>query len=131
MAVESARMVGLKGADIVLLPIMGDFRADRWDLGPPAFHEDRWRTIMRAQALDNQFAVVVARNRSTGSCIVTRQGEFLAWNDGNEPFVTADVPREDAFRSWSGSDFRDSTWMVRRPHLYDSFNDSANYGGSA
>ena len=123
-------MIGLNGADLLLLPIMGDFRADRWDPGPPVFHEGRWRTIMRAQALDNQFSVIVARNRSIGSCVVTRQGEFLAWNDGGQPFVTADVPRQDAFRAWNGSCFRDSTWMVRRPHLYDSFGDPAKHGGS-
>lgn len=130
MAPESARMVALNGADLLLLPIMGDFRADRWDIGPPVFHEDRWRTIMRSQALDNQLSMVVARNRSTGSCVVNRQGEFLAWNKGDQPFITADLPREDAFRSWNGSCFRDSAWMVRRPHLYGAFTDSANYGGS-
>jgi predicted amidohydrolase len=130
MAPESARLVALKGADFVLLPIMGDFRADRWDLGPPVFHEDRWRTIMRSQALDNQLTMVVARNRATGSCIVSRQGEFLAWNDGNQAFVTADVPRHDDFRSWNGSCFRDSAWQVRRPHLYDAFTDSVTHGGS-
>ena len=129
MAPESARMAGLNGADLLLLPIMGDFRADRWDLGPPTFHEDRWRTIMRAQALDNQFCLVVARNRSIGSCIVSRQGEFLAWNDGTLPFITANIPRQDEFRSWNGSSFRDSAWIVRRPHLYTAFSKPENYGG--
>ena len=128
MAPESARLAGLNGADLLLLPIMGDFRADRWDLGPPTFHEDRWRTIMRAQALDNQFSLVVARNRSVGSCIVSRQGEFLAWNDGQQPFVTADIPRQDAFRSWNGSSFRDSAWLVRRPHLYQALADPIRSG---
>lgn len=130
MVPESARMVGLNGADFLLLPIMGDFRADRWDLGPPVFNEDRWRTIMRAQALDNQFSLVVARNRSIGSCIVSRKGEFLAWNNGDQPFITAAVPREHAYRSWNGSCFRDSAWQVRRPHLYDAFIAPANRGGS-
>jgi predicted amidohydrolase len=130
MAPESARIAALKGADFLLLSIMGDFRADRWDMGPPVFHEDRWRTIMRSQALDNQFSLVVARNRAIGSCIVTPQGEFLAWNNGDQPFITADVPREDTFRSWNGSSFRDSTWMVRRPQLYGAFGDPTSYGGS-
>ena len=129
MAPESARMAALNGADLLLLPIMGDFRADRWDMGPPVFNEDRWRTIMRSQALDNQFSLAVARNRAAGSCIVSRKGDFLAWNDGNEAFVTADVPREDEHRSWNGSCFRDSAWQVRRPHLYEAFIDPANYGG--
>jgi predicted amidohydrolase len=130
MAPESARITALKGADLLLLPIMGDFRADRWNIGPPEFHEERWRTIMRSQALDNQFSLAVARNRSAGSCIVARNGDFLAWNDGTQPFITADVPRTDDFRSWNGSCFRDSAWQVRRPHLYGTFTDPANQGGS-
>ena len=130
MAPESARMVGLNGADFLLLPIMGDFRADRWDMGPPVFNEDRWRTIMRAQALDNQLSMVVARNRSVGSCIVSRKGDFLAWNNGDQPFITAEVPWEDDYRSWNGSCFRDSAWLVRRPHLYGAFDDLANHGNS-
>jgi predicted amidohydrolase len=130
MASESARLTALQGADILLLSIMGDFRADRWNMGPPEFHAERWRTIMRSQALDNQFSLVVARNRAEGSCIVARHGEFLAWNDGNQAFITAEVPRVDAYRSWNGSCFRDSTWQVRRPHLYGPFSDSALHGGS-
>jgi predicted amidohydrolase len=130
MAPESARMVALNGADFLLLPIMGDFRADRWDMGPPIFHEERWRTIMGAQALDNQLTMVIARNRSIGSCIINRKGEFLAWNNGDEPFITADVPREDGYRSWNGSCFRDSAWQVRRPHLYDAFTDLTKLGSS-
>ncbi|MEQ1912371.1 MAG: carbon-nitrogen hydrolase family protein, partial [Vicinamibacterales bacterium] len=59
---ESSRMVGLNGADLLLMPIMGDHRADRWTLGPPNFNEDRWRVIMRAHAIDNQLCMVVARN---------------------------------------------------------------------
>jgi hypothetical protein len=60
------------------------------------FHEDRWRTLIRAQALDNQFSVVVARNRSIGSCMVTRQGEFLAWKEEATRGLAlplADIPR--------------------------------------
>ena len=130
MAPESARLAALNGADFLLLPIMGDFRADRWDMGPPVFNEDRWRAIMRTQALDNQFSLVVARNRAEGSCIINRKGDFLAWNNGEQAFITADVPREDDFRSWNGSCFRDSAWQVRRPHLYNAFTDTAAQGGS-
>ncbi|MGH7944049.1 MAG: hypothetical protein ACREH8_01545 [Opitutaceae bacterium] len=56
---------------------------------------------MRSQALDNQFSLIVARNRAAGSCIVARNGDFLAWNDGDEPFITAEVPRADGYRSWN------------------------------
>ena len=52
-------MVGLNGADFLLLPIMGDHRADRWTPGNPIFHESRWKAIMRTRAMDNQLCLVV------------------------------------------------------------------------
>ena len=61
-AAESARMVGLNGADFLLLPIMGDHRADRWTPGAPIFNEGRWQAIMRTRAINNQLTLVVARN---------------------------------------------------------------------
>ena len=59
---ESARMLGLQGADFLCFPIMGDLRADRWSPGAPVFNEDRWKAIMRTRAMDNQLCMVVARN---------------------------------------------------------------------
>ncbi|MDH7570980.1 MAG: carbon-nitrogen hydrolase family protein, partial [Armatimonadota bacterium] len=38
-AAESSRMVGLNGADFLLMPIMGDHRADRFTRGTPIFNE--------------------------------------------------------------------------------------------
>ncbi len=129
-AAESSRMVGLNGADFLLLPIMGDHRADRWSAGPPIFNEDRWRAIMRTHAMDNQLCMVVARNNALGSCIVDRKGEILAWNDGDRPFITADVDLDDGYRTWNGGCFRDVNWLQRRPHLYGAFIDPSNLGGS-
>jgi predicted amidohydrolase len=129
-AAESSRMVGLNGANFLLLPIMGDHRADRWSRGAPIYNEDRWRAIMRTHAMDNQLCMVVARNHALGSCIVDRKGEMLAWNDGDQPFITAEVPFEDGYRTWDGGCFRDVNWLQRRPHLYAAFTDPANHGGS-
>lgn len=129
-AAESSRMIGLNGADFLLLPIMGDHRADRWSMGTPIFNEDRWRAIMRTHAMDNQLCMVVARNGAQGSCIVDRKGEILAWNDGDQEFITAEVNLDDGYRIWQGGCFRDVNWLQRRPHLYAPFTDPANLGGS-
>lgn len=77
-AVESSRIAGLKGADFLALPIMGDHRANRFTRGTPAFNESRWKAIMRTRSLDHQLCMVVARNAAWGSCIVDRKGEILA-----------------------------------------------------
>ncbi|HPA19252.1 MAG TPA: carbon-nitrogen hydrolase family protein [Verrucomicrobiae bacterium] len=128
-AAESSRMVGLNGADFLLLPIMGDHRADRWSRGTPIYSEDRWRAIMRTHAMDNQLCMIVSRNNALGSCIVDRKGEMLAWNDGDRDFIAAEVALDDGYRIWQGGCFRDVNWLQRRPHLYGAFTDQANLGG--
>jgi predicted amidohydrolase len=128
-AAESSRLVGLNGADFLLMPIMGDHRADRWSVGSPIFSEDRWRVIMRTHAIDNMLCMAVARNGATGSCIVNCKGEFLAWNDGDQPYVTADVSFDENYRYWNGGSLRDVNWLQRRPHLYSAFTDPTNVGG--
>ena len=128
-AAESSRMVGLNGADFLLLPIMGDHRADRWNRGTPIHNEDRWRAIMRTHAMDNQLCMVVARNNAAGSCIVDRKGDLLAANEGDQPFIVADVTLDDGYRIWQGGCFRDVNWLQRRPQLYGAFTDPANHGG--
>ncbi|MBM3887761.1 MAG: carbon-nitrogen hydrolase family protein [Verrucomicrobia bacterium] len=127
-AAESSRMVGLNGADFLLMPIMGDHRADRWTRGSPIHNDDRWRAIMRTHAMDNQLCMVVARNNAQASCIVDRKGDVLAWNDGDQDFIAADVALDDGYRIWQGGCFRDVNWLQRRPHLYGAFTDPANVG---
>jgi predicted amidohydrolase len=127
-AAESSRMIGLNGADFLLLPIMGDHRASRWSPGRPNFHEGRWKAIMRTRAMDNQLCLVVARNETHGSCIVDRKGDLLAWNDGDADFIEATVPLDDGYRTWNGGCFRAVNWMQRRPHLYGEFTEQNNQG---
>ena len=127
-AAESSRMVGLNGADFLLLPIMGDHRADRWTPGPPIFHESRWKAIMRTRAMDNQLCLVVARNEAQGSCIIDRKGDILAWNEGDQEIIDATVQLEDGYRTWNVGCFRAVNWMQRRPHLYQAFTDPGNQG---
>jgi predicted amidohydrolase len=119
--VESSRLIGLNGADWLLLPIMGDHRADRWSVGDPIFNESRWQAIMRTRAIDNQLCLVAARNEVQGSCIIDRKGEILAWNEGDRDWIRATVALDDGYRTYSGGCFRQVNWIQRRPHLYGAF----------
>jgi predicted amidohydrolase len=125
---ESSRMVGLNGADFLVLPIMGDHRANRFTPGTPVFNEGRWQAIMRTRSLDNQLCMVVARNEAWGSCIVDRKGEILAWNEGDRNWIQADVQLDDDYRAANGGCFSEINWMQRRPHLYQRFTDEWNLG---
>ena len=125
-AAESSRMIGLNGADFLLLPIMGDHRA--WHPEDHTWDPERFRGIMQTRALDNQLCMVVAVNRAEGSCIIDRTGHVLAWNDGSERFVTAEVNLVDGFMPKSRGCFRGINWMQRRPHTYRAFVEEENAG---
>jgi len=125
---ESARMLGLQGADFICFPIMGDLRADRWTPGTPVFNEDRWKAVMRTRALDNQTCMVVARNDVAGACIIDRKGDILAWNEGDQEIIEATLPAADGYRSWDGGDFREITFLLRRPQLYRAYSDEGCSG---
>ncbi len=118
MLSESSRMLALGGADIICMPIMGDLRADRFSPGNPIFNESRWKAIMRTRAIDNQVCMAVARNDVQGSCIIDRKGDILAWNEGDQEFLYATLPADDGYRMWNGTDLREVTFLLRRPHLY-------------
>ena len=128
MLSESSRMLALGGADIICMPIMGDLRADRFSPGQPIFNESRWKAIMRTRAIDNQVCMVVARNDVQGSCIIDRKGDILAWNEGDQEFLYATLPADDGYRMWNGTDLREVTFLLRRPHLYGPFTDPQNLG---
>ncbi len=126
-AAESSRMVGLNGADFLLLPIMGDHRA--WHPEDHTWDPERFRGIMQTRALDNQLCMVVAVNRAEGSCIIDRTGHVLAWNEGDQDYVTATVMLEDGFRPSNRGCYRSTNWMQRRPHAYGAFVEEGNLGG--
>jgi len=126
-ATESSRMIGLNGADFLLLPIMGDHRA--WYPGVRVFDSDRFRGIMKTRAMDNQLCVVVAVNRVEGSCIIDRLGTVLAWNNGDQAFISATVQTVDGHLPASKGCYRSINWMQRRPHVYNQFVEAGNRGG--
>ncbi|HUS81215.1 MAG TPA: carbon-nitrogen hydrolase family protein [Armatimonadota bacterium] len=115
---DASRVPAVRGAEIMLLSIMGDHRAVDWRRTPSWWSSDRWRVIMRARAIENHMWVVVARNNSEGSCIVAPSGDILAWNGGGQRVIWADCNLGERLRTWRGSSFADSTWAERRPHLY-------------
>lgn len=125
-AAESSRMVGLNGADFLLLPIMGDFRACY--PGKRGVDLDRFKAIMRVRAMDNQLCVAVACNHAQGSCIVDHVGDVLAWNDGDRDFIQARVKVDHRYRAPSGGSYRGVNWMQRRPRLYQEFAVDENLG---
>lgn len=126
-AAESARMIGLNGADFLLLPIMGDHRAQFPD--GSGWDPERFRAIMQTRAMDNQMCMVVAVNNAKGSCVVDRTGKVLVWNEGDQPYVMAKIDVEDGIRAVSGGCLRGVNWMQRRPHTYGAFGDEDNVGG--
>jgi len=115
---DSSRVPAMRGAEIMLLSIMGDHRAVQWEWAPGTFSPDRWKVIMRARAIENHMWVVVARNNREGSCIVSPSGDILAWNDGRQRIIVAECDISEELRTFRGSTFRDSTWAERRPQLY-------------
>jgi predicted amidohydrolase len=115
---ESTRLLGLNGAEIIAMPINGDNRADRRGMGTPIFNEGRWKAIMRTRAMDNHLTMIVARNQGLGSCIVDPRGEVLAWNEGDQDVIYAEFDVRPDDRAWNGGSLRDIQWMQRRPHIY-------------
>ena len=82
----------------------------------------------RTRAIDSQLCMVVAQNTSQGSCIIDRKGDILAWNEGDEGLIVADVSYEDGYRAWNGGCFTDVNWMQRRPHIYAEYANEENVG---
>ncbi len=125
---ESARMTALNGAEIICFPIMGDLRADSFRMGRFIFNESRWKAIMRTRAIDNQVCMVVARNDVRGSCIIDPKGDILAWNEGDQEIIDASVALDVGHCVVDGSDLRETTFMLRRPHLYRIYSDESCLG---
>ena len=124
---ETARLLARQGAEIMLMPIMGDFRAAAWEAGNGRFHQERWEAIQRAHALDNHLYVVVARNATRGSAVTTPWGEIAAWNDGAQPVVWADIDVDDVRSHPRGSRIRSVIWSMRRPAAYAGLSDRTPY----
>lgn len=114
---ESARCVARLGAEICLMPIMGDYRATaHWEPVPHNFDIMRWVMIHQMRAMDNQMYMVVSRNTGVGSGIFAPDGTTLVMDGGNQPIVHADV---DLARLQRVSiTFKEKAWYTRRESTY-------------
>ena len=120
---ESSRILARKGAELMLMPIMGDFRANDWkQRGERGYdwNEERWRLVQRTHAFDNHLYTAVARNTTAGSSVTAPWGEILAWDDGSQGLIWADVDVDDRRRHPTGSTMQSVLWSMRRPAVYEA-----------
>lgn len=62
----------------------------------------------------------VSPNEGHGSCIISARGDILAWNEGDQTIIEATIPSE-PIRYWDGGDAGETTYLLRRPHVYEAF----------
>jgi predicted amidohydrolase len=114
---ESARCVARNGAEIILMPIAGDYRATLyWEPVSHVFDLRRWEIIHQVRAMDNQVYMVVSRNYGVGTGIFAPDGVTLAMDRGADRIVYADVDLSDLKRV--AATFKDKTWYTRREQTY-------------
>lgn len=129
-AAETCRILAQRGAEIMLMPIMGDFRATRWVHGASEFDTERWKLVQRAHAFDNHLYVVVCRNANFGSAITAPWGEIIAYNDGDRDLIWADVELDRLRSHPLGASIQAVLSSMRRPYVYGSLADTNHPVGS-
>jgi predicted amidohydrolase len=116
---EPARILRLKGAEMLFLPLAGD--------GSDA----HWQAAARARAMDNGLYFVSSGTVSDASCIITPNGEVLAEARGNFAYVVQDLDLNAEWRQRylsvaSGMGEGKSLYIVeRRPDTYQELSDTA------
>lgn len=109
---ETARILRLKGAEILFLPIAGDPAPRHWD------------TITRARAIDNGMFLVASISQAVGSRIVDPDGEVLA--ESTEGLATAELDLAKESRVWwlsvgpADGEAKSLFIQERRPDTYGS-----------
>jgi predicted amidohydrolase len=83
---EAARILRLKGAEMLLLPLAGD--------GDPA----HWDAVSRARALDNGLFFVSSGTVSDSSRIINPHGDVLAEARGNFSYALQELNLNDEWR---------------------------------
>jgi predicted amidohydrolase len=114
---EPARILRLKGAEIVFLPIAGDPGARHWDVAS------------RARALDNGFYLVAATSEGRDSRIIDPDGEVVA--ETTDGLATADLDLNRETRQWwlsvGPADGEPKSLVIqeRRPETYQDLVDGS------
>ena len=119
-AQETYRILAQRGAEVVLTPIMGDFRATPWKQGAQSLDVARWKLIQEAHAFDNHLYVAVARNVNQGSAVTAPWGDVLAYNEGDRDLIRADVNVDERRQHPLGASIQAVLWAMRRPAAYGS-----------
>jgi predicted amidohydrolase len=118
-APEALRALAVQGAEVVLMPIMNDFRATPWTRDRRGtFDTENWKLVQRSHAFTNHIYLVSAKNVTMGSCVTAPWGEILAYNDGDRDVIWADVDVDDARPHPVGSSKAAVLQWMRRPALY-------------
>ena len=107
---EVARILSLKGADVILFSNMGDGREGG----------SLWESFIRMRALDNQVHIAAAVNGGR-SCIVSPRAEILAMS-GKErgAWVTAACDLDCSASNFSGRPIRGRYNLYRRSETFGS-----------
>ena len=129
-AAETCRILAQRGAEVMLMPIMGDFRATRWVHGAGEFDTERWKLVQRTHAFDNHLYVVACRNANFGSAITAPWGEIIAYNDGDRDLIWADVELDRLRSHPLGASIQAVLSSMRRPYVYGSLADTNHPVGS-
>lgn len=114
---EPARILRLKGAEMVFLPIAGDPGARHWDV------------TSRARALDNGVYLVAATSEGHDSRIIDPDGEVVA--ETTDGLATADLDLNKETRQWwlsvgpSDGEPRSLVIQERRPETYGDLLDGS------
>ena len=109
---EVARILAVKGAELIAYPNMSDGRGLKGEV---------WQPYMKTRAIDNHVQIVSAVNYGR-SCIVNAKGEILDINKrytkepGDIVFATVDL--NDSVTNWSGRSIQKRYLLVRRPNTY-------------
>jgi predicted amidohydrolase len=110
---EVARSLALNGAEIILLPIWGDLRAQEY----------AWDIIARARAIDNAVYLIASIYSNRRSLIISPDGHILADTGREDGLVTAEINLDShTFERWlsvgSYGEWRNLFLRERRPETY-------------
>jgi len=112
---EPTRILRLKGAEIVFLPIAGDPGARHWDV------------TSRARALDNGVYLVASVSEGNASRIINPEGEVVA--ETTDGLATADLDLDRESRLWwlsvgpADGEAKSLVIQERRPETYQDLVD--------
>jgi hypothetical protein len=80
--------------------------------------------VQRAHAFDNHLYTAVARNTTAGSSVTAPWGAILAWDDGSQGLIWADIDVDDRRRHPTGSTMQSVLWSMRRPAVYGALTET-------